>query len=162
MYSSEDRNVKNGSDVWLHKSKLITSSYCQGNRTASELTIQYLPSLSANTAIMATFFSFLLSYVTGRVLFSPQNRSQRVKEVIFSLIFFAIAVQYTLTVFDFRESQDSNPDCRPARINVLGCHGSLSLINSIILQLISLQAFMCGSVSQNLFPISRTKASHRV
>ncbi len=66
MYGSKEKNVENGSDVWLHKSKLITSSYCQGNRTKLVKKTTFLqltpPSfLSANTAIMAT--SFLVSSI---------------------------------------------------------------------------------------------------
>ncbi len=82
MYGSKERNVVNGSDVWLHKSKLITCWYCQGNRTKLVKKTTFLqltpPSfLSANTEIMTT--SFIVSSVlcdlvgAGRVLFVPHT-----------------------------------------------------------------------------------------
>ncbi len=60
MYGSEERNEENGSDVWLHKSKLITSSNYQKNKTSKEDNVFYnwlhLPSLFTNSAVMATSF----------------------------------------------------------------------------------------------------------
>ncbi len=156
MYGSEERNLENGSDVWLHKSKLITSSYCQGNRTASELTLPSFP-VSYHSQNGYLFFSFF--YLVWLVeSYSHLNTVLRGQKKIFLSDFFRYFC--TLTVFDFRESQDSNPGCSAPASTWQAT--ILSNINSTTLQLISLQAFMCGSVSQNLFPISRTKARHRV